>query len=74
MERKITTSYSFNKHTIRSNKATYPLNAVLRCVDHMQRNTYGANLAEVYSEDGKLYCVVTRPIAARRIVIQYKNL
>ena len=70
--RAIRTDYYNGKELIKTNRATYPNSAVLRCVDHMQLNDYGATTAEVFDEDtGELHAVVK--FGQEQINILYKR-
>ena len=63
MKRNITTTFYRGVSVVKVNKASYASNAVLRCVDHLQLNSYQAGHAEVYdSADGTLHAVVKRRI------------
>jgi hypothetical protein len=58
--RNIRTVYSGVKgETLKINHASYANSAVLRAVDHMQLNNYGAKVAEVFdSSSGELHAVI----------------
>jgi len=72
--RNVITNYRLNKHIVKTNRAIHPESAVLRCVDHMQQNDYGANIAEVYSDDtGEVFAQVVRRTGQRRIEIIYRG-
>ena len=72
--RKIQTVFYFGKQIAKTNRAVHANSAVLRCVDHMQLNTYGANSAEVFDErTGTLHAVIRRPIGSNTITILYKR-
>ena len=55
-----TTYYGMNKTVVKINKAKHDRNAVLRAVDHLQMNSYGAAVVEVYdTETTELHAVIT---------------
>lgn len=59
--RLIQTVYYFRKEVVKVNYAVHANSAVLRCVDHMQLNHYGATLAEVFDNNtATLHAVVKR--------------
>lgn len=71
--RPIQTVYRRGKKLLRVNNAKYANSAVLRCVDHMQTNDYGATLAEVYdSVTGVLHAVITHS-SVGKISILFKR-
>ena len=73
MDRTIVTHYYEGKQLVKSNRAIYANSAVLRCVDHMQLNHYGADAAEVFDDgNGVLHAVVTRS-KEDKITIVYKR-
>lgn len=61
MIRSITTSYYRGRELVKTNYAVHANRAVLRCVDHLQLNSYHATHAEVFdSLDGVLHAVTKR--------------
>lgn len=49
----------------------YPINAVDRCVHHMQLGDYDSTVAEVYDNStGELHAVITRNFKGIRIVFK----
>lgn len=61
--RTIQTVYYHRGATVKINMAAHANSAVLRCVDHMQLNHYGANVCEVFdNKTGELHAVITRNI------------
>lgn len=57
--RVIETIYYRGARVLKRNFAAYENNAVVRCVDHMQRNNYQATVAEVFNNrTGELHAVV----------------
>lgn len=69
---KFRTVYYLNKRAIQLNTAKTEVTAVMRCVMHMQLDTYYADSAEVYNtETGELYCVVRRS-KSKKIEILYQ--
>lgn len=72
--RQVVTSYYNGSKIVKINRAAYSRSAVLRCVDHMQENSYGATHVEVFDEiSGTLYAVVKRSVGAQTISILYKH-
>jgi hypothetical protein len=73
--RPIRTDYYFNNKLVRTNRAKHPNSAILRCIDHMQLNSYGATSAEVYDENrSELHAVVTRSISNKpKIALVFKR-
>lgn len=71
----VTTYYvnSTKKETIRVNRSKYPRTAVMRCVDHMSVNSYGAGVAVIYDENnGMLHAVIVRH-KNNSITIEYQR-
>ena len=74
--RVIETIYYRGNAVVKRNLAAYANNGVVRCVDHMQRNSYQATVAEVFNNrTGKLHAVVRSSIAKGEpgIVIIFKS-
>lgn len=75
-KRPITTTYYANLEAtelVKINRAVHVRSAVLRAVDHMQMNNYGAKLAQVHDErNGKLHRVIVLS-AAGKMEILYKS-
>jgi triacylglycerol esterase/lipase EstA (alpha/beta hydrolase family) len=68
---KIKTTFYNGRNLIRVNHAKHSNAAVVRAVDHMQTNHYGATVAEVYDEQsGELHAVLTRSISGMKIVFK----
>lgn len=60
-KRPVQTVYYFVEAVVKINYAAHSNTAVLRAVDHMQLNHYGATVAEVFDNTtGTLHAVVTR--------------
>jgi hypothetical protein len=71
--RPIQTSYFFRSDLVKTNNAKHANSAVLRCVDHMQLNHYGATSAEVFdNQTGELHAVVARSMDSK-ITILFKR-
>lgn len=69
----IVTHYYRESLLVRTNRAVHANSAVLRCVDHMQHNHYGADVAEVFDDgDGTLHAVITHSVIGR-IEIVFKR-
>jgi hypothetical protein len=69
-ERPIQTVYYRGKQILRVNNAKWPNSAVLRCVDSMQLNKYGATTAEVFDNTtGELHAVVTHSVVGKIQII-----
>jgi hypothetical protein len=71
----VTTYYApgRKKEILKINKASNERSAVMRCVDHMQMNDYGAYVAEVVDHyTGELHAVVTHS-ADGRITIVFRR-
>lgn len=59
LKRPIRTCYYFGRDLLHTNCAKNANRAVMFAVDHMQKDHYGASVAEVYDEtDGTLHCVL----------------
>lgn len=74
--RVIETIYCRGKLVVKRNLAAYANSGVLRCVDHMQRNSYQATVAEVFNNrTGKLHAVVRSSLinGEPSIVIVFKS-
>jgi hypothetical protein len=66
----IKTVFYRGKVEIKTNRAKHANSAVLRAVDHMQLNSYGATVAEVYDEEtAELHAVVTHNVAGRISIV-----
>lgn len=66
----IQTMYYRGKQEIKINRAKHANSAVLRAVDHMQLNSYGATVAEVYdTETAELHAVITHNVAGRISIV-----
>lgn len=51
--------YNHKAETLKVNNASSPRSAILRAVDHLQTNTYGAKVADIFdNETAELYAVV----------------
>ena len=72
--RTIQTTYFGNRNVVlKVNKASYANSAVLRAVDHMQMNDYGARVAEVFDDEtSELHAVITNNVKGE-IRIIYKR-
>lgn len=72
----IETVYYRGTAVVKRNLAAYANSGVLRCVDHMQRNSYQATVAEVFNNrTGKLHAVVRSSVTKGEpsIVIIFKS-
>lgn len=59
----IKTMFFQGKQLVKVNHSAHALNAVPRCVGHMQLNRYAATVAEVFDElTGELHAVITRSV------------
>ena len=68
--RLIQTTFYRGKEVVRVNRAVHARTAVLRCVDHMQMNSYGATVAEVYDLDtAELHAVVTHSVSGKISIV-----
>ena len=69
--RKIETRYYNRKReVIQINRAIYARTAVLRAVDHMQLDDYGAHVAEVFDiENGALHAVLVTDVKRQMRII-----
>lgn len=69
----IRTTYTFRNEVTRINRAVHANSAVLRAVDHMQLNHYGATLAEVYDlNTAELHAIIKRTMSGK-IIIMYER-
>jgi hypothetical protein len=58
MERNIQTTYFYRDEVVKVNRSASANSAVVRCVDHLQMNHYGASTAEVFDAlSGQLHAV-----------------
>lgn len=65
-----TTFYGMNKAVVKVNKAVHDRSAVLRAVDHMQMDSYGAFVAEVFdTETTELHAVITSNVEGRISIV-----
>jgi hypothetical protein len=61
--RKIQTTYWRDEEVVKINLASYPNKAVLHCIDHMQKNHYGATSAEVYDvESAEVHASISHDV------------
>jgi hypothetical protein len=66
----IVTTYTFRRKILKVNRSLHVDKAVLNAVDHMQKNHYGASVAEVHNgETGELYAVITRRLNGKMDII-----
>lgn len=73
-KRRFETEFFFDGKKIQTNRSSRAGYAVMRCIYHMEEDTYGATAAVVYDlETGKVYCEVVYPIGATEISILYKR-
>jgi len=71
--RNIQTNYSYRGEIVKINKASNANTAVLRAIDHMQMNHYGASLAEIIDNiTGDLHAVIHHNVAGK-ITILFKR-
>ena len=60
---------------LHKNRGSHPERMVLHCIKHMRKNTYGALLAEVFTEGStKSHAVIKRKINGRVEVLYSENL
>lgn len=65
-----TTFYGMNKAVVKTNRAKHDRSAVLRAVDHLQMNSYGAAVVEVVDmETSELHAVLTHSTSGRITVV-----
>lgn len=61
MKMNIVTHYIHKHNVVKINRALNPNSAILRCVNNMQTNFYGADVAQVFNEDtAQLYAEIIR--------------
>jgi hypothetical protein len=71
--RNIQTVYYLNGKVVKVNYASHRNSAVLRCIDHLQLNHYGATVAEIIdTRTHVLQNVIRRYVGTDEIKIVYK--
>jgi hypothetical protein len=64
--------YNGKKEAIRTNHGSWPRTMTLHAVDHLQLDSYGATVCEVFDiETGTLHAVLTRSV--KKVEIIYKR-
>lgn len=73
MKRPVQAIFYRGSEIVRTNNSSYPNNAVVNAIRHMQVNQYNADVCEVFnSETGKLYAVVKWTMVGTHLAILYR--
>lgn len=72
---RIQTVYYFGRQVVKKNRASNPLRAVSRCVEHLRLNSYEATVAEVFDSTGRgtLHAVVRRSINGNIAIVYQRD-